>query len=356
MIDYLDIQKTNLYKLVKIVARKNSTRVTIEDVANHAGVSRSTVSLVIRGNTNISEKTREKVLKSIEELGYIYNRVAANLRSYHTTTVGIIITEIGNPFFAELLIGVHEALDQEGYTVILGTTFDSPEKQDALLSTMIEYRVGGIIMSPVPGSSAKIVEKLEQFDIPVVLIARKFNEGSFDYVGVNNIDGGKQAVKHLIHEGHNRIAFVGGFSNSSVWKDRFEGYHEALNQAGFALDHTLIFEGPASRKWGKDVVQRIMELESPPTAIFCYNDVVAFGVVSGLKEIGLVPGKDVAVVGFDNIPESALNNPSLTTIEAFPKQVGKYAAQLLHERMNNIGGSDKKKIIIPPKLIVRESS
>lgn len=181
---------------------------TLQEVAKHAGVSRATASLVVRGSPNISKETREKVLKSIKELGYIYDRVAANLRSHQSSTVGLIITEIGNPFFSELLVGVHEALDKEGYTVILGTTFDSPDKQDALLATMLEYRVGGVIMSPVPGSSPDMVERLKQWGIPVILVARKMlSEEPFDYVGIDNVAGGRIAAEHLIEQGHRRIAF-----------------------------------------------------------------------------------------------------------------------------------------------------
>lgn len=281
---------------------KKRSRVTLEQVAKHAGVSRATASLVVRGSSNISKETREKVLRSMKELGYVYDRVAANLRSQRSSTVGLIITELDNPFFSELLVGVHEALDQEGYTVILGTTFDRPEKQDALLSTMLEHRVGGVIMSPVPGCSTEMVERLRQWDIPVVLFARdELPAGQFDYIGIDNVAGGRMATEHLLDQGHRRIAFIGGSPQSSVWKARQRGYGEALRAAGIEVDDALLVPSATTRQGGRMAAKRVLQQPNPPTALFCYNDVVAFGAMLGLKEEGIVPGRDIAVVGFDNI-------------------------------------------------------
>ncbi|MBB6284048.1 LacI family DNA-binding transcriptional regulator [Geobacillus subterraneus] len=338
------------------MSNKKRSRVTLEQVAKHAGVSRATASLVVRGSPNISKETREKVLQSMKELGYVYDRVAANLRSQRSSTVGLIITELDNPFFSELLVGVHEALDEEGYTVILGTTFDRPEKQDALLSTMLEHRVGGVIMSPVPGCSTEMLERLRQWDIPVVLFAREeIPAGQFDYIGIDNVAGGRLATEHLIAQGHRRIAFIGGSPLSSVWKARKAGYNEALRAAGIDVDETLLFPSATARQGGRMAVKQALQHPNPPTALFCYNDVVAFGAMLGLKEEGLVPGRDIAVVGFDNIQESALFQPPLTTVAAFPENIGACAARRLHERMEG-DDSEPKRIILNPELIVRQSS
>lgn len=335
---------------------KKRSRVTLEQVAKHAGVSRATASLVVRGSPNISKETREKVLQAMKELGYVYDRVAANLRSQRSSTVGLIITELDNPFFSELLVGVHEALDQEGYTVILGTTFDRPEKQDALLSTMLEHRVGGVIMSPVPGCSTEMLERLRQWDIPVVLFAREeLPPGVFDYIGIDNIAGGRMAVEHLLERGHRRIAFIGGSPQSSVWKARQTGYGEALRAAGIEVDDTLLVPSATTRQGGRMAAKRVLQHPNTPTALFCYNDVVAFGAMLGLKEEGIVPGRDIAVVGFDNIQESALFQPPLTTVAAFPEKIGALAAKRLHERMKG-DASAPKRTILPPELIIRQSS
>ena len=145
----------------------------MQQVAEHAGVSTSTASLIVRNNPRISEATREKVLQSMRELGYVYDRVAANLRSQTSTTVGLIITDISNTFFSEFLIGVQNTLEEVGLTVLLGTTFDSVAKQEQLISTMLEHRVGGLILCPVSGAAEETLSRLEQLDIPVVLAVRR---------------------------------------------------------------------------------------------------------------------------------------------------------------------------------------
>ncbi|HZG17321.1 MAG TPA: LacI family DNA-binding transcriptional regulator [Candidatus Bathyarchaeia archaeon] len=334
--------------------REKRNRVTLQQVAEHAGVSRATASLIVRGSKNISEATRKKVLQSMRELGYVYDRVAANLRSQHSSTVGLLITEIDNPFFSELLVGVHQSLDKDGYTVILGTTFDMKTKQDALLSNMLEYRVGGVILSPVTNSNPETIEILRKWDIPVVLVAKDIPGANCDYVGIDNVQGGKMAVDHLIRLGHRRIAFLGGPSESTAWKDRYRGYQLALQEAGIEIDPTLWVEGPATTQGGVEVLRKILRHPNPPTAAFCYNDVVSFGVIHGLKEAGMTPGKDLAIVGFDNIKEAAIYNPSLTTIAATPELVGMNAADLLHQRILGLD-DDPKRIILKPTLVVRES-
>lgn len=334
----------------------NKTRVTLKQVANHAGVSRATASLVVRNSPHISKATSEKVIASIQTLGYVYDRVAANLRSQRSSTIGVMITEIANPFFSEFLIGVHKALDKEGYTVILGTTFDLVAKQDLLLSTMFEYRVGGVIMSPVSGSSPEFIKRLQQWDIPVVLATREPSTGAnYDYVGIDNQVGAKLAVDHLIEKGHRRIAFLGGVSDSSAWKHRKKGYCNAHDQAGLGWDESLLIEAPSTRQGGVEAIKQALRHPDPPTAAFCYNDIVAFGVMNGLEEEGKNPGQDFSVVGFDNIQEASLFNPSLTTVSAFPQLIGSQAADLLHQRILN-STYEPKRIILAPELVVRDSS
>lgn len=341
---------------VNSLSQERGSRVTLQQVADHAGVSRATASLIVRGSKLVSEKTRKKVLESMNELGYVYDRVAANLRSRNSSTIGLIISEIGNPFFSELLVGVHQKLDNENYTVILGTTFESIEKQDQLISTMLEYRVGGVIMSPASGSSMEAINRLQQWGIPVVLVTKEPLHSDKDYVGIDNVLGGEIAVEYLTGKGHRRIAFLGGPAESSARLDRKQGYIHALNRAGLTYDDSLVLPSHASRQGGRDVVRQILKHSNPPTAIFCYNDIVAFGVMLGLKEAGLEPGRDIAVVGYDNVEESAVTHPSLTTVMASPKLVGTRAAELLHQRILNTVENKPQRIILKPELIIRESS
>jgi len=338
------------------MARRDRPRVTLEDVARHAGVSRATASLVARNSPLIAEKTRQKVLKSMKELGYVYDRIASNLRSRSSRIVGVIIAEIANPYFSELLAGVHEKLDRDGYTVILGTTYGSREKQDRLIATMMENRVGGMILSPAADITPELVERIRDWGIPVVMFAREVATGTeFDYIGVDNVLGGRMATEHLIGLGHRRIAYLGGPSSSSAWRDRRLGYRTALEQHGIPADEGLILNTPDTREGGRQGVLDLFARTDPPTALFCYNDIVALGAMQGLRQMGLAPGRDVAVIGFDNIPESEQTFPSLTTISAFPKRIGMMAAELLHERMNGLDRQPFRQIL-RPELVVRETS
>jgi LacI family transcriptional regulator len=335
--------------------RKKGTRVTLQDVANHAGVSRATASLIVRNSPNISEEKKEKVLKSIRELGYVYDRVAANLRSQKSTTVGLIITDIANPFFSELLIGVHNALEAKGYTVFLGTTFDSDKKQENLLSTMLEHRVGGVILCPVSDSSKETIERISHLDVPIVLAVREIKELLCDYVGIDYTLGAKLAVEHLIEKGHQRIGFLGGSSESSAWKERKQGYCNALEKAGIEIDESLIIENSVTREGGIHAVNKVLLHPNPPTAAFCFNDLVARGVMQGLKDAGLIPGDDMAVVGFDNVQETAIYSPPLTTVSSFARQIGSEAASLLHDRIVD-NEREQRRIILEPELVVRKST
>lgn len=335
--------------------RKKGSRVTLKEVAEHAGVSLSTASLIVRNSPNISDKTRKKVLASMDELGYVYDRLAANLRSKRSSTVGVIFTDIGNTFFANLLKGVNEALETEGYTVLLGTSFDSEEKQVRLLSTMLEHRVDGIILCPVSGSSKEPIEKILKLDIPIVHAVREIMNLECDYVGIHYFNGAKLAVNHLLENRHSRIAFIGGRMESTAWQQRLAGYSEAIQQAGLEVDPSIIISTAATREGGVIGVKQLLSQGTPPSAIFCFNDLVALGVMEALRGAGLIPGKDIAVVGFDNIPEAEMTNPPLTTVSSFSYQIGSNAATLLHKRMSDVERPIER-IIIDPELIVRESS
>lgn len=329
--------------------------VTLQDVAKHAGVSRATASLIVRNSPKIAPETRKKVLKSMEELGYVYDRIAANLRSKSSTTIGIIITDISNTYYSDLLKGVHHTLEEIGYTVLLGVTFDSVEKQDQILSTMIEHRVGGVILCPVSGSSDEIVNRLNKLQTPVILAVRELDGTNCDFVGIDYQTGSQMAVEHLIKKGHKRIAFLGGYRKSSTWIKRMEGYSLALKQAGIELDESLVIDSLPTREGGVEAARQLLSQPTQPTAIFCFSDLVAFGVVQGVREAGLKPGEDIAIMGFDDIPEAEIFYPPLTTVSSFAQLTGKTAANLLHQRITQSEG-DKKRIILQPELIVRDST
>ncbi|MCM3711897.1 LacI family DNA-binding transcriptional regulator [Sporosarcina luteola] len=330
-------------------------RVTLQDVAKHSGVSRATASLVVRNSPSISHATREKVLTSMKELGYVYDRIAANLRSQSSSTIGIIITDVANTFYSELLIGVNQELEKYGFTVLLGTTFDVLDKQEKLLSTMLEHRVGGIILCPVSSSGEETVTRISALDIPVVLAMRELPEMTCDYVGIDYKSGAQMAVNHLLKKGHKRIAFIGGRSEASTWKQRMEGYSLALQESNIDIDQSIIMPGAPTQEGGMEAIKKILQIPEPerPTAIFCFNDLTAFGINYGLRKAGITPGKVFDLVGFDNTPESEIFHPPLTTVSSFAKLIGKKAAELLHGRLTD-KTEEQQKIIVQPELIVRD--
>jgi LacI family transcriptional regulator len=329
-------------------------RVTLMDVAKDAGVSRATASLVLRDSPLVADETRQRVLSSMRKLGYVYNRAAASLRTQRSYTIGLIVTDITNPFFAQMTVGSEAHLDQASYGVLLSNTAERLGKQDRLLRMMHEYGVDGVLLCPAMGTSPETVERLHRWRLPLVLVARYLPEIDVDYVGADNVSGAQMAVEHLVALGHRRIAFVGGPRQSSARRDRLRGYQSALVRHGLSVDDTLSVPSPVTRDGGHRAISELLEHPDPPTAALCYNDVVAFGVMLRLQAAHKAPGTDLAVIGFDDIDEAALWRPALTTVSISPRQVGIEAAQLLLDRIDHPEGAPRQ-VILRPRLVVRES-
>lgn len=338
---------------------KKSTqkRVTLKQVAEHAGVSLTTASMALNGNPSIPEATCQKVFKSIRELGYVYDRGAASLRSNTAGSgaIGIIVTDLVNPFYTELLIGIQQKLNETEQTSLLGTTFDSCEIQDKMISMMLEYRVSGLLLFAAPGTNSDVIRRIQRFGIPVVLINRLFPELPCDYIGVDNLHGGYEATKHLLALGHKRIAFIGGNRQLYTWHGRLQGYQQALQEAGLETEAALMPESLCNREEAPALIEHLFDLPNPPTAIFSYNDTIAIGAMMALKSRGITPGKEVAVIGFDDIPEGLSFSPSLSTVTAHPRHQGAKAVELLQSRISN-PGMPVQRIVMPTELVVRESS
>jgi len=338
---------------------KKSTqkRVTLKQVAAHAGVSLTTASMALNGNPSIPEATCQKVYKAIEELGYVYDRGAASLRSSTAGSgaIGIIVTDLVNPFYTELLIGIQQKLNETEQTSLLGTTFDSCEVQDRMISMMLEYRISGLLLFAAPGTSSEVIQRIQRFGIPVVLINRLFPDLPCDYIGVDNVQGGYDATRQLLALGHKRIAFIGGNRQLYTWHGRLQGYQQALNEFGIEFDPELTPESLCNRDEAPNLIEHLFNLQDPPTALFSYNDTIAIGAMMALKARGIMPGKDVAVVGFDDIPEGLSFSPSLSTVTAHPRLQGAKAVELLQSRISN-PGIPIQSIVMPTELVLRESS
>lgn len=335
--------------------QRKTGNITLQEVANYAGVSKTTASVALSGGDYVSEETKNKVIAAAQELGYVYNRAAASLRSNTSSTVGLIIPDLNNSFYTALLSGVNTALNKVEKTILLGSTAESLEVQDRLISSMLEHRVCGIILFAVLGSSDELIEKIKNLGIPVVLVNRNFPEFTCDYIGIDDVKAGQLATQHLVEKGHHKIAYLGGTSELSSWYKRREGYENILKKYHIEIDESLIIEGSPTQESGYKLAEDILKLDEKPTAIFCFNDVIAIGAMMKLEENGIIPGRDIAIVGVDDIPEASIIKPKLTTVSSFAFLRGVKAANILDERINGYDGKPQT-IILEPQLIVRDSS
>jgi len=334
--------------------RPGNQKVTLQDVADAARVSKATASLALRANPRISEPTRMRVLETVEALGYVYNQRAASLRTRRSYTIGLIIKDVSNPFNAELTSGAESQLAGKGYSLLLGATDDDMDKQSRMITTMLEGDVDGLILSVVAGTAMDSLRKWSQF-CPMVLLNQYYEELAVDCVGMDDENGTARAVEHLIQRGHRRIAFVGGFDTDLTRQRRVRSYRHSLRRHDIALDPALCIAGPVSRRGGYDAMRALLRMPAPPTAAYCYSDVIAFGVMLGLGAAGLEAGKDLALIGFDDVPEAALWHPSLTTVSNDPRGLGVNAAQLMLRRIAE-PDLPLKRIIMPSRLIERDTT
>jgi len=327
-----------------------STRVTLLDIASDAGVSRATVSLVLRNVPSVAPATRKRVLRSINRLGYVYHRGAASLRTQRSHAIGLIVSDITNPFFAEIIVAIEDWLGSAGLVTILGNTSESLEKQQRLLRSMSEYPADGILICSTQGSDKKSTI-LEGRMPPVVAFTRPID--GVDYAGADNVAGSELAIEHLVALGHRQIAFIGGPAQLTSAQQRFLGYRSGLEKHGIEYRKDFFIEEVPNRQGGFRAMSSALLLSPTPTAAVCFNDVVALGAMEALRSRGKQPGRDFSIVGFNNIADARTGG--LTTIDTSPAKLGEAAADLLLHRIRD-PGAPLRRVILSPKLVVREST
>ena len=335
--------------------RKPNRRVTIADVAQAAGVSATTVSFVLQDKGRISKKTRATVRRAMNDLGYVYDRAAASLRTRTSRLVGLIIHDLANPFFAELASGVESGLAERGFLPVIGDSHEDRDRQTHLMRTMGEHGVVGFVVCSARNAIEADLGIADAFHAPCVLCVRDLHFTRFDFIGSDNRRGTRMAVEHLVESGHTRIAFVGGTRDATPRIDRFDAYRSALDRAGIPVDEDLVVDCPPTRTAGREAAATLLARRKPFTAAFCYNDVVAFGFCSGLRSRNLIAGTDVSVVGYDNVFESDAWKPALTTVETSPRTVGTEAARLLLRRLDDPQVAPIT-VLLPPRLVLRDST
>jgi LacI family transcriptional regulator len=328
---------------------------TIHDVAKRAGVAPITVSRVINHADYVSDGVRERVNRAIEELGYVPNVIARSLKSKRTDTLALVFTDITNPFFNILARGVEDAASEAGYNVIFCNTDENQAQEDDYIQLLLQKQVDGILLVPAD-SHSKSIELIRRQKTPLVVIDREV-EYDVDLVRGDSEGGAYQLTAYLISLGHRRIAFLSGSENVSTSVDRVRGYQRAMRDHG--LEIFLDFHyGQYSQESGAELTRQIFARPEKPTAIFAGNNFIAIGALTVLREMKIRVPEDVAVVSFDDIPETLAYLPFLTVVAQPPYEMGQKATELLIARIQHEGEAplDVQNIIFPVEMIIRESS
>jgi LacI family transcriptional regulator len=330
-------------------------RVTLMDIANASGVSRATVSLVLRGSELVHADTRTKVEAEMQRQGYVRNRAAANLRQGTSTSVALVINDLSNPYFAEFAAGVDEALGAVGCVTLLGSTGESVERQHSVIQLLMEHMPAGIILSPAQGSDGSSLMRTIGTQTNVVVFNRELAGTDWDFLALDNRNGARISTEYLLSLGHRRIAFFGGHMSASSCRERRQGYLDAMANAGITPEPQWMIETAPTRLEAAAQAGALFVRDPAPTAAVAYNDGVALGLMMGLASRGRRPGYDFAVVGFDDIPEAAVSAPPLTTIATDPRARGRQAAEMILARAKN-HDAPPSSLVAPVRLVVRQSA
>lgn len=329
--------------------------VTIYDVAREANVSMATVSRVVNGNPNVKPTTRKKVLEAIDRLGYRPNAVARGLASKRTTTVGVIIPDISNIFYAELARGIEDIATMYKYNIILSNSDQNKEKEMHLLNTMLGKQVDGIVFMG-ENITKEHVEEFGKSPVPIVLAASFDAENITPSVNIDYEQAAYDAIKHLLDQGHTRIGFVSGpYAEAAVNHKKQLGYQKALSEAGIPYDEALVAEGDYTYDSGMEAYEKMAELESKPTAVFVSSDEMALGVIHAAQDQGVHIPNELEVIGFDNTRLATMVRPQLTTVVQPMYDIGAVAMRLLTKYMNKESVGDHT-VILPHRIQFRNST
>jgi LacI family transcriptional regulator len=332
-------------------------RVTIRDVASHAGVSPMTVSRVMNESPRVSDETRRRVQASIAKLGYVPNRLARGLIQRKTGALGVIVPDVANPFFTLVVRGVEEVAWRAGYHVMLCDTQGDLERERGYVEDMLAFQVEGVLIAPVSDRSRPHARILERNNVPFVLIDRSIAGFEGDLVQGDSIAGARRLVEHLIGLGHRRIGMITESAEVSTARDRLQGYQEAHAQAGLELDPELVAESSAiDPDAARDASARLLAIADPPTAIFAVNNIAVVGVAEAARQRQLDIPSDLALVCFDDIEHVSRLYPFLTVMAQPAETYGTIATQLLLDRFSGRIGKRRRIVVLPPDFIVRLSS
>ena len=328
--------------------------VSIKDLARMAGVSHSTVSRALRNSPLIPAQTTQRIQQLAKEQGYSASAIARSLVTRRTEAIGVVVTSIADPFNGDIVDGIEQAANEHGYSVILSMSKGDPDRELSVVRSFQERRVDGILVA-----SSRVGELywpvLTELKVPIVLINNQGGNADVHTVAVDNVSGAFSATRHLIELGHKRIAYIGDRTGFQSDTDRFEGYKQALQQAGLSMDDALIFSGNGGIDGGIAAGRVLAGMPERPTAVFCYNDMTALGLMSEAARQKVPVPERLAVVGFDDILFASLSQPGLTTIRQPRYEMGVRGMRMLLTLMEK-GVPGEKTVSIQGELIARGST
>ncbi|MFM9487785.1 LacI family DNA-binding transcriptional regulator [Pseudomonas monachiensis] len=326
---------------------------TIKDVAALAGISYTTVSHVVNRTRPVSEEVRIKVEAAIQTLDYVPSAVARSLKAKTTATIGLLVPNSLNPYFAELARGIEDYCERNGYCVILCNSDDNPDKQRSYLRVLLEKRIDGLIVASAGGDSG-LVQGLKGVRTPMVIVDRGLDGVDADLVRIDHEYGAYLATRHLLELGHRDIATISGPENTSVAQMRLAGYRRALKEAGIEVSSGRMLESDFTSTGGYSAAAILLE-SNPPSAIFAANDMIGIGVLRAAAERNIRVPSELSVIGFDDIQMSRYVYPSLTTVGQSILQLGEMAAEVLLRRIATPGLATDQRIVTP-SIVIREST
>lgn len=328
---------------------------TMKDVAARAGVSTATVSRALATrHSSVSVETRERVLQAVKELDYHPNHLPRNLRRRSSRILGLVISDIGNPFFTAIARGCEDVAHKHGYRLVLSNTDEDAEREASSLDVMAAERVAGVMLASTDQATAPI-RRLVSIGIPVVALDRRIHGLHVDTVKVDNETASYEAVRHLIDLGHERIAMVGGPDTVSSVRERADGYLRALRTHRLDLGDALLRRGDLRESGGYGIAHELLSLPEPPTAIFSANNLTTIGVLRALRERRRAVPSDLSLIGFDDLPTGELVEPPLTVVVQPTYQLGVRAAELLLRRVES-PEAPVQEVVLSATLTLRSST
>ncbi len=335
--------------------KKRRRRASLKAVAQRAGVSVTAVSQTLRGIGRISPDTRERILAAANELHYVHNRRAASMRTGESSEVGLLIHNIADPFYAELTKGVNSYLEERGFLIYLLDADYDAERQDRFLRATVEGHAAGLLWCPASYTEQTSIDWVRKASIPTVTLLHSVARQSFDHISVDNRGGATQATEHLCDLGHRNIAFIGAPASSQSRRVRYEAHIAVLENRGVPVKPEFSRAAPTNRGGSAEVFAELFAAHPELTAVVACDDTTAFGIMLAMQKLGMTPGKEISVVGFNDLPEAKHWSPALTTVAVRPRELGVELAKTLLHRREDLD-AEPHATLWPVELVVREST